>query len=450
MTERDGRILLGFYGDDFTGSTDAMEVTAFAGLRTVLFTRTPDAAALSRFANYDVVGIAGTARARDPQWMDAHLPAAFEALRHLQPRIIHYKVCSTFDSSPEVGSIGRAIDIGLSLTGGSWSPSIVGAPQLGRWQVFGNLFAAAGGDVHRIDRHPTMSRHPITPMRESDLRIHLASQTDRPVECVFFTELEEFVSDQARSDCPVVFLDVPDEESQKLAGRIVWEASDEMLFSASSSGLQYALVAHWRQIGLISDAREPLHHAEAVDRLLVLSGSCSPVTAEQICVAEDAGFASLRLDVVAATTPELADAEHARLLAELDNVYQREGAAVVFAARTIDDPAYVALQLSGSERNIPFGQLQEVLGHFFAQLAHAAVERFGLRRLVVSGGDTSGRIVEGLPIDALEVVHPLVKGAPLCRCHSEAPHFDGLQISLKGGQMGTPDVFVKALRGASA
>src|SRR3546814_10200058 len=29
-------------------------------------------------------------------------------------------------------------------------------------------------DLHRIDRHPTMSRHPVTPMHEADLRSHFA------------------------------------------------------------------------------------------------------------------------------------------------------------------------------------------------------------------------------------------------------------------------------------
>ena len=56
---------------------------------------------------------------------------------------------------------------------GRWSPMIVGAPRLARYQVFGNLFAAVDGVGYRLDRHPTMSRHPVTPMDEADLRVHL-------------------------------------------------------------------------------------------------------------------------------------------------------------------------------------------------------------------------------------------------------------------------------------
>ena len=37
---------LAFYGDDFTGSTDALEVLAFAGLRCALFLSVPIAQTL--------------------------------------------------------------------------------------------------------------------------------------------------------------------------------------------------------------------------------------------------------------------------------------------------------------------------------------------------------------------------------------------------------------------
>jgi uncharacterized protein YgbK (DUF1537 family) len=74
-----------------------------------------------------------------------------------------------------------------------------------------------------------------------------------------------------------------------------------------------------------------------------------------------------------------------------------------------------------------------------------SVPEFDLRRMVIAGGDTSGRVVESMPVDALEVAHPLTRGAPLCRCHSRVSAYDGLQVALKGGQMGEPDVFTKAL-----
>ena len=175
-------LLLAYYGDDFTGSTDAMEAMTAAGVPTVLFLQAPAPQALQRFPQARCVGIAGASRGRSPQWMDDSLPQAFSALAALGAPLLHYKVCSTFDSSPTVGSIGRAIDLGVQHMPRRWSPTIVGAPRLKRYQVFGNLFAAVDGVGHRLDRHPTMSRHPVTPMAEADLRLHLRAHTLRPIQ----------------------------------------------------------------------------------------------------------------------------------------------------------------------------------------------------------------------------------------------------------------------------
>src|SRR5206468_649296 len=111
-------------------------------------------------AAYRAVGIAGVARSQSPAWMDAHLPPIFRALAALSAPIAHYKVCSTFDSAPHVGSIGHAIDLAAPLLGGDWHPLFVAAPSIERYQAFGNLFAMVGGVGYRLDRHPTMSRHP--------------------------------------------------------------------------------------------------------------------------------------------------------------------------------------------------------------------------------------------------------------------------------------------------
>src|SRR5262249_47472379 len=160
------------------------------------------------------------------------------------------------------------------------SPSIIGAPRLRRYQVFGNLFAAVDGVGYRLDRHPTMSRHPVTPMGEADLPRHLSSQTSRRIELIDMLQLRQgkAATRQAEimgDDVPVVFLDVLDEETLLAAGQTVWDGRGEGLFSASSSGLPYALTAYWRQMGLLPS--EPsLPQADHVGPIAVVSGSCSP------------------------------------------------------------------------------------------------------------------------------------------------------------------------------
>jgi uncharacterized protein YgbK (DUF1537 family) len=75
------------------------------------------------------------------------------------------------------------------------------------------------------------------------------------------------------------------------------------------------------------------------------------------------------------------------------------------------------------------------------------VEQTDLKRVCVAGGDTCGYSAKQLNIYALEMVIPIAPGAPLCRAHSELTRFSGIEISLKGGQNGTPAYFVQILNG---
>jgi len=64
-----------------------------------------------------------------------------------------------------------------------------------------------------------------------------------------------------------------------------------------------------------------------------------------------------------------------------------------------------------------------------------------LDRIVIAGGDSSGEVAIALDIDALTVIAGLSPGAPLCRAWSTNADRDGLEIVLKGGQMGRDDFF---------
>ena len=128
------QLLLGFYGDDFTGSADTMEALSLNGARTALFLEPPAPEQLTgRFAGLRAVGVAGISRSLAPAQMGEVLPPVFARMKQLGPAICQYKVCSTFDSSPEVGSIGRAIEIGQEVFGARWVPLLVGAPPLERY-----------------------------------------------------------------------------------------------------------------------------------------------------------------------------------------------------------------------------------------------------------------------------------------------------------------------------
>src|SRR5688572_5888992 len=189
-----------------------MESLERAGVRTMLFIDPPDAQMLARYPGLRAVGVAGLTRSMPPDAMEAELRPAFAKLKALGAPVVHYKVCSTFDSSPQVGSIGRAIDVGRDVfRDAPFVPLLVGAPELGRYCVFGNLFAKFGRDPEpfRLDRHPSMSRHPVTPADESDLRVHLARQTQRRIALLEVLSVERGL-DAARAALDQLLADKPD------------------------------------------------------------------------------------------------------------------------------------------------------------------------------------------------------------------------------------------------
>jgi 3-oxoisoapionate kinase len=450
MSELPEGRLLAFYGDDFTGSSAVMEVLAFAGLSTVLFTDVPTREELARFAHCRAIGIAGIARSRSPAWMDQELPRIFEGLAGLEVQLSHYKVCSTFDSAPHVGSIGRAIDLAAPILGGAWHPLLVAAPAINRYQLFGNLFATVDGEGFRLDRHPTMSRHPVTPMREADVRLHLAEQSDRRIGLVDYLTLTAGRGHAAllgaRADgAEIIALDVLDEASLAAAGRLIWENRGDKLFCVGSQGVEYALIAHWRQAGLLGEA--PPRRTAGKTRVAAVSGSCSPVTARQIDWAEANGFFGIRLDPTAAFGEARWQVALDAAIAESRTALAAGMNPLVFTARGPDDPAVAtlpeAIEAAGAEPEA----INARIGHGLGAILKALVTRSEIRRVAIAGGDTSGHALSGLGVGALEAKVELAPACAISRAMSSDSRVDGLEVALKGGQMGPLDFFGLIERG---
>ena len=452
--------LLAYCGDDFTGSTDVMEAFTAAGVPTVLFLSPPTAHWVQRFAGKRCIGLASTARGQSPAWMDAHLAAGLLQLKAFGAPILQYKVCSTFDSSPTLGSIGRALELGTALMPGRWSPMVVGAPRLQRYQAFGNLFAVVDGVGHRLDRHPTMCRHPVTPMAEADLRRHLAAQTPRRSELIHLAQLQAGLGKTSGSnstdalrdalmgdDVPVVLLDVIDEYTLAEVGRLIWQGRGDGLFSASSSGLQYALAAHWRRLGLLP-AQPGLPVADAVGAIAVVSGSCSPVTAGQIGWARENGFAMQRLDIARVLDTSTRDAEIQRLVAAAVAALHTGRSPLVYSAEGAMDASVTGFEALASAAGLQRSAAASQVGLALADVMRRLLDQVpALRRIVVAGGDSSGAVASALGIAALSIEAGLAPGAPLCRAWSDQARRDGLQVVLKGGQMGAVDFFGAVRRG---
>lgn len=435
--------LVAWYADDFTGAAAVMEVLTFAGLPAMLFLAPPTQAQLARYPDLKGIGVASTARAQSPEWMDAELPDIFAQLAALKPALMHYKVCSTLDSSPQVGSIGRAIEIGARGFSPAAVPILIAAPQMRRYQCFGHLFAGFGDAVFRLDRHPVMSRHPVTPMNEADVARHIALQSDRiDARCLTLEDiaagatLPRIAATPGRIDA--VTLDCMDERTESAVGRLIWKGRDANPFVVGSQGVEYALVRHWQDTGQIAAVTAPQGVGKA-DRMVVVSGSVSPTTAAQIAWAKANGFAGIAFDATSVCRePADLDREIARAVAACLDAIDRGLDPLVYTAEGPDDPAVEAFIRAAAGQDL--SKLNQRTGDALGRVLHQTLSHGGVRRAVVSGGDTSGHATRQLGIHALSALAPTIPGAALFQAHADGP-MDGLQLALKGGQMGSHDYF---------
>ena len=460
---------MAFYGDDFTGSTDALEVLAFAGLRCALFLEVPSAETLAQLGPFDAVGIAGDSRAMSPTEMQQRLPPLFAGLAALPVPLVHYKVCSTFDSSPSVGSIGKVIDLARAAFGDASIPVVAATPALGRYCTFGHLFARSGtdGQVHRLDRHPIMGVHPMTPMHEADLALHLGAQTalqfakfTLPLFALGRDGIDRELGRMMAAASDAIVFDGTTADHLTEVGR--WldlqrpAQGRPPRFAVGSSGLEYALTQWWRENGTLPDTACDYAGFDAVPQVLAVSGSASPLSALQIDAALEAGFVDLAVDAGALVAAATGPAELAILAARATDALRAGRSVMLHTARGPHDPRIDAMiagrvadgNQSGRSREEERREGGRRLGQQLGAVVDRVLRAVPLRRLLLSGGDTSSQITQCLAPEALQVEARLAPGAPLCRVLSRKGHLRGLQIALKGGQMGQPDYFLAAMRGS--
>jgi uncharacterized protein YgbK (DUF1537 family) len=415
-----------FYGDDFTGATDTLATLAQAGVATLLFLGVPDRARLAAAGRVDAVGIAGVSRSLAPAAMAAELEPVARFFASLDATVVHYKCCSTFDSAPHVGSIGAAVQCLQAAVPHPLVAIVGGQPSLGRYCVFGHLFATAGAEpVHRIDRHPTMSRHPVTPMTEPDLRRHLAHQGLENVALVDLRAQGEgfdaavFRVLDRRPDA--VLFDVADDEHLRRIGRMLWQqAQTARLLAVGASSVAQALVAAWR--GSTNPAASSVGPAQGP--VFVLAGSQSPVTRHQVQSAT--AYRRVPVDAVRLVQDD----------AEIDSTAAR-------CAALLDNGRSVIAHTTHAQAG---GPAPLAVAHACARLLARVLQRCpAVRRVGVAGGDTSSHAVRRLDIWGLEFAGSLAPGVTLVRSRSDLPLMDGIEWMLKGGQMGPPDVFDRLL-----
>jgi uncharacterized protein YgbK (DUF1537 family) len=414
----------GWYGDDFTGATDTLASLAQQGLRALLFLSQPSPAQLDRAGPLDAVGIAGASRAMAPAAMMTELPPIGRLFRDLGLRILQYKCCSTFDSAAEVGSIGAAVAALRPAFRNPFLPILGGQPSLGRYCLFSHAFAAAGtgGTVHRLDRHPTMRAHPVTPMTESDLRRHLAPQGLSRIEALHYPDyalppeaLDALLAQRLAERPEAMLLDVSRTEDLPVLGRLLWAAAaTRPLLAVGPSSVAQALASCWPG-GPMEQAPPAL--APSRGPVFVMVGSLSPVSRQQ--VARATSYRPLSADAARLST----DPGYGEALALEACHWLKAGADVLVATGQREGTAASAAVASAT-----------------AGFVARVVRQVPVARLGIAGGDTSSLAAQALDLWGLSYKTILAPGVTLCRGHSDDPALDGIELMLKGGQMGPPDL----------
>ncbi|EON76671.1 putative type III effector Hop protein [Lunatimonas lonarensis] len=448
-------ILLGYYGDDFTGSSDVLEVLSLLGIPTILFLEAPSKEQVENFAfkNQDLgafgqiaFGVAGIARSLAPAEMEKEIDPIFEKMAKIPFRYFHYKICSTLDSSPKVGNIGTAMKVAEKHFPSDFIPLVVGFPTLNRFVAFGNLYARIGKTTYRLDRHPVMARHPITPMTESDIRLHLKKQMDRDMELVELQELENLplrkpeellrIPEKGEAAPLLLFDTVENNQLNPIGQWLHRHCRQRNQLLLGSSAMEYAL---GRVYGTDNKVKSP---PKAVTPILVVAGSCAQNTADQILHAEKIGFQLVRINVKKLYQEQDQKGEIERVVNETLSSLQNGNHTVVFSALGPEDPHVKATLNSEWSKKEP-----QTIAKAQAVITKTIVEEFPLKRLVTAGGDTSGYILKALDIVAFEFAGELAPGAPLCIAHGKNKWVDGMEIAIKGGQNGNHRYFEYAQQG---
>jgi uncharacterized protein YgbK (DUF1537 family) len=142
--------------------------------------------------------------------------------------------------------------------------------------------------------------------------------------------------------------------------------------------------------------------------------------------------------------------ETARLVEAAAGALAQGRSPLVYSARGPEDAAVTGFAALAAQHGLARGTAAELVGAALAAMLDALLDRVpALRRVAVAGGDSSGAVTSALGGEALTVAAPLVPGAPLCRLHAQPGRAarEGLEIVLKGGQMGAEDFFGRALAG---
>ncbi len=350
-------------------------------------------------AGVDVVGHRGDrAVAAHATSSTREVRPALEALAALGPRIVQYKACSTADSSPTIGSLGRVIELARDVFG---ADRRAGALRPARLRPLHGVRPPLRRRGRRRATASTGSRrcrhHPSTPMTESDLAVHFSRQTELPIGQHAVHGIRRR-SRRARAAPRRGIRGGPragradDEHVALVAEAVVADAAPGAPRVRDRLGRAQPRASGARSVARAT-ARMPLPDRSAPRRpVLAVSGSRSPQTPARSRPPPRRGGRSFRCRW--ATTTRSARSA-------------RPGARRARAGRSVaaDDG-----RRRGRRRRRP----RRPIAVHLSALVEAALRAGSTRRVIVCGGDTSSRVLGLLGAESLSIAANPVGNVVLC------------------------------------
>lgn len=414
-------LLLGCIADDFTGATDLANNLVRAGMQVVQTIGVP------RAPVHDVDAVVVALKSRTIPAADA-VAQSLEALRWLRAqgcRQFYFKVCSTFDSTPQ-GNIGPVAEALADALGADFCCVTPAFPENARTVYKGHLFV---GDVLLSDSG--MRNHPLTPMTDANLVRVLQAQSKSRVGLIEHgvvrggaERIRARIAQLRGEGVRFAIVDAIADEDLLALGRALHDAPLMVAGSGVAIGLPQN---HGLAPSPAAAALPPAGGLRAI-----VSGSCSLATQAQVADFLACDGAAHAIDPLQlANDPE---GVVRAALAWADGAL-REGPVLVYSTAKPESVRAVQERLGVQQA----GALVE---HALAEIGKGLVQR-GVRQLVVAGGETSGAVVQALGVEQMRIGPQIDPGVPWC--HAAAPACDTqLHLALKSGNFGSTDFFRKA------
>ena len=408
-------MLLGCIADDFTGASDLANTLARAGMAVVQYSGVPENAAE---VSIEAGVIALKSRSIPKHDAIGQSLKALEWLRAQGCQQFFFKYCSTFDSTADgnIGPVAEALALVLGVDQIIFCPAF---PGTGRAVFQGHLFVK-----DQLLSDSPMRDHPLNPMRDSDLRRVLSSQSIGAVGHVPMavvgqgeSAIRKALLNEAREGRNLIVVDAIHDENLLAIGA----AAKDLRLVTGGSGAAKGLPANFVKSGML--ARTRIEWKGQKGQCAVLSGSCSEATRRQI--ATHAGNESqYKLDVAAVMRDEVSVNELVSWL------LSQHGVPMLYSSAS---PKLVKSVQAEFGVNAVAAKLDRVFGEVAILLVDAGIER-----LIVAGGETSGAVVEALALNILSIGPEIDPGVPAMRAGKT------LTLALKSGNFGSDDFFQKA------